>query len=96
MARLVFPPLRPCLIISDENHKQKALFHCWGNQAYVVGASPLTYGHLGGQVWNVYGIVELEDGEVIEVPPGNIQFLDDKFKDYAWPDGGEMDGQTGR
>lgn len=72
-------PLRPCLVGTT-----KALFHCWSNRAYVVKPSPLRGGHQGGQVWGTYGIVELEDGSVLEALPCNIKFLDPPHEVYAW------------
>lgn len=72
--------LRPCLVSGE-----KALFHRWVDQAYIVHPSPLKGGHPGGQVWNVYGLVELENGQVMEVPACNIQFVDDPCKELAWP-----------
>lgn len=77
--------LRPCLVGGDDD-AEKALFHCWSNRAYIIEPSMLMKGHPGGQVWNTYGIVELEDGSVVEVPPGNIRFLDPPHGEYAWPD----------
>lgn len=73
--------LRPCLV-----NGEKALFHRWVDQAYIVHPSPLKGGHPGGQVWNVFGLVEMENGQVMEVPSCNIQFTDDPCKEIAWPD----------
>lgn len=73
--------LRPCLVSGE-----KALFHRWVDQAYFVHPSPLKGGHPGGQVWNVHGLVEMEDGQVLEVPACNIQFLDPRHEEFAWPD----------
>lgn len=39
---------------------------------------------MGGQVSDVYGLVELEDGSVEIVSPKSIRFLDSPFNDYAW------------
>lgn len=85
MARFVNPTLRPCLVSNGVDPAEKALFHRWADQAYVTGASLLRGGHPGGQVWNVWGLVELETGRVMGVPPENIQFLDPPHEDYAWP-----------
>ena len=76
--------LRPCLVGGDDD-AEKALFHCWGNRAYIIEPSMLVGGHPGGQVWNTYGIVELEDGSVVEVPPSNIRFLNPPHGEYSWP-----------
>lgn len=50
-------------------------FHCWEHWANVVDASPLRGGHPGGQVGQVYGIVEFSDG-VKRVDPEKIKFCD--------------------
>lgn len=52
-------------------------FHCWEHWANVVGASALRGGHLGGQVGQVYGIVEFKDG-VRRVEPTSVRFCDEK------------------
>ena len=52
-------------------------FHCWEHWANVVDASPLRGGHPGGQVGQVYGIVEFSDG-VKRVDPVKIQFTDEE------------------
>lgn len=74
--------LRPCYII-NKNKKKKALFHGWFNISDVVGASPMVGGHPGGTVSYPIGIVELEDGSVVEVEPINIKFIDNMFQDYC-------------
>lgn len=76
--------LRPCFIGGGDS-TEKALFHGWCNRAYIIEPSPLKGGHPGGQVLNTYGIVELEDGSVVEVPPCNIKFIDPSHEGYAWP-----------
>ena len=75
--------LRPCLVHS-EKRTVKALFHCWCNEACVVPPSLHVCGHNGGQVWNTFGVVEMEDGMIKEVPPYSIQFLDLPHEGYAW------------
>lgn len=65
-------PLRPCLA-----YGKRALFHRWADKA--------RGDHSTGQNWNVVGIVEYEDGSVSTAYPEYIQFLDSKFKEYAWP-----------
>ena len=37
-------------------------FHCWEHWSNVIDASPLRGGHPGGQIRQVYGIVEFKDG----------------------------------
>lgn len=63
--------LRPCMI-----GDKKALFHCWAMKAEVVGASPLRGGHPGGQLSQLFGIVEFENGVVAELVPQEIRFVD--------------------
>lgn len=52
-------------------------FHCWEHWANVVDASPLRGGHPGGQISQVYGIVEFSDG-VKRVDPVKIRFTDEE------------------
>ena len=51
-------------------------FHCWEHWANVVGASAMRGGHPGGQVAQVYGLVEFTDG-VRRVEPFRIKFCDE-------------------
>ena len=60
-----------------EVNGQSGYFHCWEHWANVVDASPLRGGHPGGQVGQVYGIVEFSDG-VKRVDPVKIRFTDEK------------------
>lgn len=48
----------------------KGLFHRW----------------IDGQFFDVFGLVELDDGKVVEVTPNNIQFIDNLCEGFAWPD----------
>jgi len=75
---------RPCCVDKDK----RALFHRWENRADVCGASPMVGGHCAGQISFVQGIVELEDGSMLQVSPSRIQFLDsdEKFRGVAWPE----------
>ena len=72
--------VRPCKV--DGN---KALFHCWGHRATVVGDSPLRGGHCAGQISTIFGAIEKEDGTVHEVMPTSIQFVDHLMDEFAWP-----------
>lgn len=80
------PPMRPCMVGGTEDLEERAFFHGWATRAYIIEPSLLKGGHTGGQVCNCYGIVELENGQVCEVPPGNIRFLNPPHGEYAWPD----------
>lgn len=79
--------LRPCLVKG-----KKHLFHCWDHRAWTVGESALRGGHAGGQCSMVLAVVEDEYGQVHEVYPRDVRFLDDKIKEYSF--GGEMDGDS--
>lgn len=77
--------LRPCVLTKyGDESKYKALFHCWIHYSNVIPPSNLRGGHNGGQVSDVYGLVELEDGSVEIVSPKSIRFLDSLFNDYTW------------
>lgn len=52
-------------------------FHCWEHWSNVIDASPLRGGHPGGQIGQVYGIVEFTDG-VRRVDPAKIKFCDEE------------------
>ena len=52
-------------------------FHLWEQWSNVVDASPLRGGYPGGQIGQVYGIVEFRDG-VRRVDPSSIKFCDEK------------------
>ena len=52
-------------------------FHTWEQWSNVVDASPLRGGHPGGQVSQVYGIVEFKNG-VRRVDPYRIKFCDEQ------------------
>lgn len=52
-------------------------FHCWEHWSNVIDASPLRGGHPGGQIGQVYGIVEFKDG-VRRIDPAKIKFCDDE------------------
>lgn len=48
-------------------------------------------GHPGGVIAYSTGIVELEDGRVIEVMPTNITFCKGIFDEYYWDEKGDTD-----
>ena len=66
---------RPCLVAG-----RKALFHRWAPKAELRMASAL--GAPGWQLCQLFGIVEYEDGQVSEVYPDKIRFLDNKLAGY--------------
>lgn len=71
---------RPCIVKG-----KKALFHRWTERAYIVPPSPMVGGHNGGVIKDTAGIVEYEDGTVAEVYATNIKFVDNLFKEIAFP-----------
>ena len=52
-------------------------FHCWEHWSNVIDASPLRGGHPGGQIGQVYSIVEFKDG-IRRVDPSKIKFCDEE------------------
>lgn len=64
---------RPCLVGG-----KKALFHKWVERAELVAPSPLRGGHQGGVVSAVLALIEFETGDVAEVYPNKLRFLDSK------------------
>lgn len=69
-------PLRSLRYCTVEG--KKALFHQWNTRQYVVEPSPMIGGAPGGQIQYTYGLVEYENGQVDEVPPHHVIFLDTK------------------
>lgn len=65
--------LRPCYVAIKKGKKEKGLFHGWNFISNVIKSSSYCT-----------GIVELEDGRVVEVLPTNITFVKGKFNDYCW------------
>lgn len=88
MARLMLETkFRPCYVfLGKSRSKQKALFHCWVEDRRVIPPSPLVGGHTGGTIAATFGLVETEDGSVHEAYPSNIQFVDKKIEEYAFPE----------
>lgn len=81
--------LRPCYVSIEKGKKEKALFHGWNFVSNVVEPSLMIGGHPGGVIAYSTGIVELEDGRVIEVMPTSITFCKGIFNDYCWDEKGE-------
>lgn len=82
---------RPCKIAVRERTKQgtsvtihEGLFHCWASEQWT--HTPLMRDEVGGQMQSTYGIVELRTGEVGMFSPNQIQFLDSKANEYAFPE----------
>lgn len=81
----VRPELRTCKVQSDVG-EFNALFHCWEQYSEIVNPSYMQGGTIGGQLSAVYGIVEDENGKVYRAFPYSIQFTDNAFAEYAWPE----------
>lgn len=52
----------------------------------IVPPSNMIGGHGGGVVSATFGIVELEDGSVIECYPNEVKFLDRKHEEFYFQD----------
>lgn len=72
---------RPCLVDG-----RKALFHKWERVREIVLPSLTKGGHDGGTVCGDMAIVEYEDGQIAEVKPERIKFVDGIIKQYAFPE----------
>ena len=68
---LVGPERRPCYVDGE-----RAMFHQWIIRAKVAPPSPMIGGHAGGQLWETFGLVEMEDGHMREVYPVKVVFAD--------------------
>lgn len=75
-----YPEYRPCLVCGT----LKALFHRWSDVSEIVSPSPFEGNQAGGIIKGVVGIVELENGKVETTLPQNIQFLDNRIKEYSF------------
>ena len=71
---MIEPNLRPCHVTFG-NNTYNALFHLW---------SPFSDRRGDRSISQMYGIVELEDGRVIEVLPRQITFIDNKHQEYCF------------
>lgn len=63
--------MRPCLVGGKKHY-----FHMWHNRQWVTEPSPMVGGAPGGQCSMVFAIVEDEQGQVHEVYPREVRFLD--------------------
>lgn len=74
--------LRPCYVKG-----RKAMFHGWHHAYYVVPPSPVLGGYPGGQMSNLYAIVEYENGCCDLAEYDYVRFIDNgAFKEIAWPE----------
>lgn len=81
-------PTRPCLVKG-----KKHIFHQWENRAWVAEPGIMVGSAPGGQCSMTLAIVEDEYGQVHEVYPRDVRFIDDKVKE-VFEEGGECDGQV--
>ena len=88
--------LRPCKVNlgarDGKAHIVNALFHGWNHYSKVIEPSPMVGGSPGGQVSSTFAIVELENGKIRQVETYNIQFTDNPFSEYAWPEKAKQRG----
>lgn len=87
------PERRPCMVSRRSRsgeilERQRALFHQLVTVREIVPPSPVRGGHQGGQVQDVFAVVEFDDGTLNKVDPERVQFLDSAavFGEYVWPD----------
>ncbi len=72
---------RPCIVDG-----KKALFHRWVERSEIISPSLMIGGHGGGCAKWTVAIVEFEDGKTDECLPRQICFVDNLFKEYAFPE----------
>lgn len=65
----------------NENH----LFHGFEQWSNVIGESVAIGGHPGGQISQVFALIEDENGNIKRVDPTAIKFTDNEFKNYCFP-----------
>ena len=68
---------RPCEV-TLKKETLKGSFHCWEQYSTIVEPSVLRGGRPGGQISQVFGIVEFEDGSIKRVHPYQIKFILDE------------------
>lgn len=68
---------RSCVVSGE-----KARFHVWEQYSEVIAPGMAIGSHQGGQISQVFGIVEFEDGTVKRVDPYKIEFTDRQVKSY--------------
>ena len=73
--------VRPCLVKG-----KKCLFHKWVERRWLVNASPLRGGHSGGLCATTMALVEDENGQIMEISPQEIRFIDDLIHGYVFPE----------
>lgn len=81
------PEMRPCMIRDLEGKERKALFHCFVKEACDT-ISHITF--CSSQREYLVALVEFENGQLAEVLPEKVKFLDTKalMSQYCFEDGG--------
>lgn len=74
-------PTRPCLVKG-----KKHIFHQWENRAWVAEPGIMVGSAPGGQCSMTLAIVEDEYGQVHEVYPKDVRFIDERIKEYDFGD----------
>lgn len=64
-----------CSYRACEVNGEETIFHCWEQYSQVVKPSVLIGGHGGGQISQVFGIVEFKDGTIRRIQPHEIKFI---------------------
>ena len=73
---------RPCVVHTGEGGI-RGMFHRWADYARPHTAALRS--DTSGQYWDVYGLVEYEDGSMHYIEPNMIQFVDhSEFSEYSW------------
>lgn len=72
---LIKPEYRPCLIDLKDGKERKALFHKWIMKEDLFKKQ------------YAMGLVELENGKVLEVYYSQIRFIDNKIEEYYYEEG---------
>lgn len=67
---------RPC-----KYENKNYIFHCFEQHSYVISPSPMICGHTGGQVSEVFALIEDEKGNIYRVDPTRVKFTDDEFEE---------------
>lgn len=83
------PEMRPCMIMDMEGKERKAFFHCFTKEVCDT-ISNITF--CSSQRQYLVALVEFENGQLAEVPPEKVKFLDTKalMSQYCFED---MEGE---
>lgn len=72
---LIKSEYRPCFVDLKDGRERKALFHKWIMKEDLFKKQ------------YAMGLVELENGKVLEVYYGQIRFIDNKIEEYYYEEG---------